>query len=377
MFYLDHLSMEGFRNYGSQLFSFNPKLNIICGANAQGKTNLLESIFFISVNRSFRTRKEQELVNFKGDGFSLKGNYIKDCFKHAIQINYRHNSRLSIKANNDQVNRYDCMPAFPTIVFSPEDLKIVSEGPSIRRRFLNLEASRLDITYLKDLRDYQRVLNQRNKVLKQKSNINKINDYLSPWDRSLTNLGVKLIRSRVEMIKALQKEAKVIFNQLSDTEEELSLEYESTIRYFDEPEEMEEQFYNDLLNNREQELKRYSTLLGPHLDDLNIKINGNSTRVFASQGQKRTAALALRMGEVGLYMKQNSIPPILLLDDVFSEFDADRKQHLLSFLRNYSGQCFLTSAVDLDTMVNYLNKSYKKIIIKQGSIIDETVGTGD
>lgn len=369
--------MEGFRNYGSQCFSFHPKLNIICGANAQGKTNLLESIYFISVNRSFRTRKEQELVNFHNDDFSLKGNYIKDCFKHAVQVNYRQNSRLSIKVNNDQVNRYDCMPDFPTIVFSPEDLKIISEGPSLRRRFLNLEASRLDITYLKDLRDYQRVLNQRNKVLKQKVNIGKINDYLSPWDRSLTNLGVKLIHSRVAMIKALHKEAKVIFNQLSDTEEELSLEYESTIRYFDEPKEMEVQFYNDLLNHREQELKRYSTLLGPHLDDLIININGYSTRFFASQGQKRTAALALRMGEVSLYIKQNSIPPILLLDDVFSEFDADRKQHLLSFLRHYSGQCFLTSAVDLDNVFNNLNKSYKKIIIKQGSIVDETVGTGD
>ncbi len=369
--------MKGFRNYDCQSFIFHPKLNIILGSNAQGKTNLLESIYFTSVNRSFRTRKEQELVNFNSDSFSLKTNYIKDNLNNAVTLHYRQYSRLQVKVNNNQVNRYESMPIFPTIIFSPEDLKIISEGPSIRRRFLNLEASRLNISYLKDLRDYQRVLNQRNKVLKQKIRTSKINDYLAPWDHALTVLGVKLIRSRVEMIKELQQEAKGFFNLLSDEDEELSLEYESTIQFFDEQKEMEEQFYKDLLKRRDQELKRYSTLLGPHLDDLIIKINNNQTRHFSSQGQKRSAALALRMGEVGLYIKQYSIPPILLLDDVFSELDARRKEHLLLFLRNYQGQCFLTSAVDLDNMVNYLNKSYKKIVISQGRIIDETAGSGN
>lgn len=377
MFYLEHLSLERFRNYRQQYVHFHPNLNIITGNNAQGKTNLLESIFYLSVNRSFRTRKDHELARFGNTFFNLKGTFVKDDFNHVVQVNYRQNNRLEIKINSDHVYRYDHIQNYPVIVFSPDDLQLISDGPSMRRRFLNLEASRLDPAYLKELRAYQRVLNQRNQLLKEHKCRPGLDDLLSPWDQSLISLGVSLIRARVNMIKALENEAKLFFNELTASMEDLSLEYASTVQYCHDPEDMKARFYRDLKNKRDQELRRCSTQIGPHLDDLTIMINAKNTRYYSSQGQKRTTALALKMGEVSLFNHKHDLYPIILLDDVFSEFDASRKKHLLDFLRNNAGQCFITSAVDLTDIVESLNKSYKHIIIHQGSIIDETVRTGD
>ncbi len=377
MFYLKHLSLEAFRNYRNQYIHFHPSLNIITGDNAQGKTNLLEAIFFLSVNRSFKTRKDHELAHFGENYFNIKGSFIKDDFNHIIQVGYRHNQRLILKVNNDQGSRYDYIQDYPVIVFCPDDLQIISEGPSVRRRFLNLEASRLDPAYLRELRDYQRVLNQRNRVLKDFQNRSKINEYLAPWDQSLVSLGVKIIRARKEMIKALEKEARHFFGEMTGYKEELSLEYSSTVGNYNNPVEMEEQFHQDLLEKRDQEFKRRSTLLGPHLDDMVVMINEYNTRHYSSQGQKRTAALALKMGEVSLFKQKHELCPIILLDDVFSEFDQTRKQHLLDFIRNNAGQCFITSAVDVNDMIEELKRSYKHIIINRGIIVDETVRTGD
>jgi len=377
LFYLERLTLEGFRNYRYQQVHFHPALNVITGNNAQGKTNLLESIFFLSVNRSFRTRKDHELAYFDGHCFNLKGNFIKEGFNHAVQVEYRSNKRLMMKVNNDHFNRYAQIQNYPVIVFSPDDLQMISAGPSVRRRFLNLEASRLDSLYLKELKDYQRVLNQRNQVLKNYLPRARLEDTLSPWDQSLVELGVSLIRARVAMIKALEIEAGHFFSEMTEEKEKLSLEYASTVPYCGDREEMKELFYRDLLNKRDQELRRCSTLLGPHLDDLVVSINGYNTRPYASQGQKRTAALALKMGEVSLFHHKNDLCPIILLDDVFSEFDLSRKQQLLDFLNKSGGQCFITSAVDLQGMVEKLNRTYKHIVINQGCIRDETVRTGD
>jgi len=377
LFYLDQLNIECFRNYKRQNVHFHPGLNIITGDNAQGKTNLLESIFFLSVNRSFRTRNDKELARYDGAFFNLKGIFVKDEFNHIIQVGYRHNQRLIIKVNNDQAHRYDHIQNYPVIAFCPDDLQIINAGPSVRRRFLNLVASRLDPVYLKQLRDYQRVLNHRNQVLKNYKNRSRIDEYLAPWDQALIVLGVGLVRTRIEMIKAMENEASYFFSAMTGSEEEISLKYASSIKYCPESREMEKQFSLKLMEKREQELRRCSTLLGPHLDDMVVMINGLNTRNYSSQGQKRTAALALKMGEVSLFKQQHELHPIILLDDVFSEFDSVRKRHLLDFLRKNSGQCFITSALDLSDMVNELNRSYKHITIRRGNLYDETIRTGD
>ncbi len=376
MFYLKNLAIDGFRNYKQQKMQFHPCLNVLIGENAQGKTNLLESIFFLSVNRSFRTKNDYELANFNRSCFVLKGAFVKDNFNHTIQVNYQQNKRLKVIVNDNQVNRFDNIQNYPVVVFSPDDLQIVSEGPSVRRRFINLEASRLNSVYLKELRDYQRVLNHRNHVLKEKISRFLINDQLAPWDQSLITLGVNLVRARVEIIKALEKEAQHFFNEITLAKEMLSLEYASTITYVTDKEEMKKLFYQDLLDRRNQELKRFSTLLGPHLDDIKIMINGYEARRFSSQGQKRTAALALKMGEISLFKQKNNISPIILLDDVFSELDHERKLKLLNFISENAGQCIITTAVDLSGLIQKINKEHKLLTISRGSIIDETTRNG-
>ncbi len=306
--------------------------------------------------------------------FFLKGCFLKDDFRNEVQINYRQNGQLKVLINNDPVKRYDHLQRFPVVVFSPDDLLLIREGPSTRRRFLNLEASRLSPVYFKELRAYQRVLQQRNHLLKDKYNNGMINKLLEPWDQSLVTLGGNIIHSRLEMIRELEKEARPFFDQMTDSKEKLSLEYVSSVEVSGEPPVSKESFYRELLAKRDQELKRGSTAIGPHLDDFKILLNGRDTRMYSSQGQKRTAALALKMAEVSLFKKQHDDCPIILLDDVFSELDQERKSHLLDFLKDNTGQCFITTAVGLNSLVASLNRDHKVITVHQGSISNEKSG---
>ncbi len=374
MYYIDSLLIKGFRNYRHQQLQFNPRLNILVGENGQGKTNLLEIIYYLSVTRSFRTNRDQELAHWDDRFFFLKGCFLKDDFRNEVQINYRQNGQLKVLINNNPVKRYDHLQRFPVVVFSPDDLLLIREGPSTRRRFLNLEASRLNPVYFKELRAYQRILQQRNHLLKDKYNNGMINKLLEPWDQSLVTLGGNIIHSRLEMIRELEKEARPFFDQMTDSKEKLSLEYVSSVEVSGEPPVLKESFYRELLAKRDQELKRGSTAIGPHLDDFKILINGRDTRMYSSQGQKRTAALALKMAEVSLFKKQHNDCPIILLDDVFSELDQERKSHLLDFLKDNTGQCFITTAVGLNSLVASLNRDHKVITVHQGSISNEKSG---
>ncbi len=372
MFYIESMLIKGFRNYHHQQLQFNPRLNLISGENGQGKTNLLESIYYLSVNRSFRTKRDQELLKWKEPFFYLKGVFYKDNFKNDVQINYRQNTPLNITVNNKIVKRYDHLQKFPVIVFSPDDLLLIREGPSVRRRFLNLEASRLSLVYFEELKSYQRVLQQRNHLIKGLYN-NKgrqINELLEPWDQSLVLLGSKIIHSRIKIIKVLEEEAKVFFERMTTSSENISLEYDASVDYSEDFKDTQHKFKKALDKNRERELRIGSTVVGPHLDDLIIKINGYDTRKYSSQGQKRTAALALKMAEVSLFKNEHNDWPIILLDDVFSEFDNKRKMQLLDFLKESSGQCFITTAVGVENLAVSLNGEYKTITIRQGRACD-------
>ncbi len=373
MFFLDSLLIKGFRNYQHQQLDFNPRLNILVGENGQGKTNLLESIYYLSVTRSFRTNRDQELVKWEEPFFYLKGTFLKDDFKNDVQVSYSYNHPLKVKINNEPVNRYDHLQQFPVVVFSPDDLMLIREGPSIRRRFLNLEASRLNPVYFKELRAYQRVLQQRNHLLKGFYNRKRdqVNQLLEPWDQSLVSLGSNIIHTRLKIIKSLEKEAKLFFLSMTKASEIFTLQYDCSFDYKVDLKDTNETFMQVLESKREQELKKGATVVGPHLDDLKISINGYDTRKYSSQGQKRTAALALKMAEVSLFKMENNECPIILLDDVFSEFDDSRKMHLLEFLKGSTGQCFISSADGMEKLAKKLNRDSKIVTIRQGRVIDE------
>jgi len=372
LYYLESLQLKGFRNYHNEQLQFHPRLNLVIGENAQGKTNLLESIYYLSVTRSFRTNRDQELANFEDRYFYLKGSFIKDDLKHVVQASYRQNDQLKISVNSNQADRFDHLQSFPVVVFSPDDLQIIRDGPAVRRRFLNLEGSRLNPLYFEDLKNYQRILMQRNFLLKEKRYHPKIRDYLEPWDQALADLGSSIISSRLVLIEAIEKEASIFFETMTGSFEELTLSYSSTIDFCENPETTRNNFLRTLSEKRDAELKRGTTIIGPHLDDLKVMINGSDSRRYSSQGQKRTAALALKMAEVSLFRMRNNDSPIILLDDVFSEFDNSRKGYLLKFIREIAGQCFISTATDLNGLIEKNNSDYKIITVKQGSAFDET-----
>ncbi len=368
MFYIDNIDIKGFRNYRMQKIQFHPSLNILSGDNAQGKTNLLEAIYYLAVNRSFRTNSDHELLNWDDCFFLIKGCFKKDSLNYFVRLSYDQNRQIKIRVNDNPVKRFEHLQLLPLVVFSPDDLQIISDGPSVRRRFLNLLLSRLEPQYLINLRDYQRVLLQRNRLLKEKHRDRHINKLLEPWDLSLVNIGSKIIHYRTALRENLETEAQLFFQQLTGQCERLSLLYNSTVNYSDNSVETITNFHTSLMDIRNRELIKRVTLLGPHLDDLKILINNYEARFFSSQGQKRTAALALKVAEVNLLQIRNNEYPIIILDDVFSEFDSSRKENLLTFLRESTGQCFLSTAQKADVILEDLKRDYSSLKVYQGRI---------
>jgi DNA replication and repair protein RecF len=372
LFYLDNLLLKGFRNYSDQQLLFHPNLNLIVGENAQGKTNLLESIYYLSVTRSFRTIREQELANFEDRTFFIRGQFVVDDFKHKVQVSYRTGDQLKVLVDDNPAYRFDHLQRFPVVVFSPDDLQIIKDGPSVRRRFLNLEGSRLSPLYFNDLKNYHRSLLQRNTLVKNINGYSSVSGRLEPWDQAVASFGVKIIQTRMVLIKALEKEADYFFESMTGSLEKLTLTYRGTVNFNADANLMKDSYLNSLRQKHSIDIKRGSTSIGPHLDDFLISINGFDTRHYSSQGQKRTAALALKMAEVSLFNNRNKECPIILLDDVFSEFDQSRKEHLLKFIKEKKGQCYISTAGDLVELADSLGKDCTIIKVKQGRVSYET-----
>ncbi len=342
--YLTTLNLFTFRNYRRQELTFHPRINIFSGLNAQGKTNLLEAVYFLTVSRSFRTNQESDLPSFGSDSFSLKGALQKKGERSGIELYYRVSRALRIVLNGKTVPRSEYIYRHPVVIFTPDDLLLIKEGPGRRRRFLDTEGSRLKPLYLRRLRDYSRVLRQRNRVLKERRS-GRIVDYspMEPWDEALVKLGGIIVRERIKLLEALQTQARPHYGALSGGGESLSLHYRPTIKYGDDPAFIEQSFQEQLREGYRTELRTGSTMTGPHLDDFAVTINGVDARKFASQGQQRSVVLSLKIGEVELFKKTGE-ETILLLDDIFSEFDEKRSAHLLQFLSEREGQSFITTA---------------------------------
>ncbi len=372
MFYLDNLLLRGFRNYYDQQLFFHPSLNLVVGENAQGKTNLLESIYYLSVTRSFRTIREMEMANYEGRTFFLRGQFVVNDLKHKVQVSYRVSDQLKVLVDDNAAYRFDHLQRFPVVVFSPDDLHIIKDGPSVRRRFLNLEGSRLSPIYFNDLKNYHRALLQRNTLLKKIGSYTSVNERLEPWDQLVVSYGIKIIQTRIDLIKALEKEADFLFESMTGSMEKLTLTYRATVSLNDDANNMKDQYLNSLREKRSMDIRKGSTTIGPHLDDFRISINGFDTRHYSSQGQKRTAALALKMAEVSLFNIRNKECPIILLDDVFSELDRSRKEHLLKFIKEKKGQCFISTASDLNELADSLGRECNIIKVKQGRVTYET-----
>lgn len=328
--------MKNFRNYGYLDLNFDDCTNIFYGDNAQGKTNILESVYLTGTTKSHRGTKDKDLIKFGEDEAHIEVIVEKNEMEYHIDIHLKKNNPKGIAINKIPIRKASELFGVMNIVFfSPEDLNIIKNGPSERRRFIDLELSQLDKVYLSDLSKYNRIVNQRNHLLKELNDYSKKENILQTldiWEMQLVQYGNKIINRRNEFINKVNEKISYIHKKLTGGKEEIKLIYEPSNRKLS--------LEQAVIRNREKDLKTKSTSVGPHRDDICFLSNNLDIRRFGSQGQQRTAALSLKLAEIELVKEMIHDSPILLLDDVLSELDKNRQNYLLDSI--YDIQTFIT-----------------------------------
>ncbi len=336
--YLKKIELKNFRNYQEETVEFHRKVNIITGKNAQGKTNLLESLYIMSLGKSFRTNKDIDMIGFHQEFCRAKSTSVKEGRELDIEISISKEGKIT-KINGIKAARnIDLLENVYMVIFSPEDLKIVKDEPEKRRKFIDRELCQLKPIYYKNLGRYKKILQQRNSLLKQQE-IRE--DIIEVWDESLSEYGAKIIQERNRFIEKLNLISKEISRNITNGKESLEIFYESNVVCKNNYEEQRE-YYKKILNKHlKNDILRRSTSVGPHKDDLKLCVEGIDIRHFGSQGQQRTAALSLKLAEIQLIKEEAEVSPILLLDDVLSELDAERQNYLINSLEEV--QLFITT----------------------------------
>ncbi|MGN0318054.1 MAG: DNA replication/repair protein RecF [Lachnospira sp.] len=326
---IESVDLKNFRNYEILNMEFDPHVNIIYGDNAQGKTNILESLYICSTSKSHRGSKDKEIIRFGEEESHIKLNVNKNNSNYRIDMHLKNNKPKGIAVNGIPIKKaVELFGIINIVFFSPEDLNIIKNGPSERRRFVDMELSQLDKIYLNNLVNYNKVLVQRNKLLKDLSFNQRKDDYdtLDVWDMQLVRFGTEIIRGREKFIDSINGIIKDIHSKLTGNVEKLEVEYAPYVDI--------SEFEKEVYNSREKDIKYKMTNTGPHKDDLIFYINGKEVRKYGSQGQKRTAALSLKLSEIELVKSIIKDTPVLLLDDVLSELDANRQKFLLDSIGN-------------------------------------------
>lgn len=336
--------------------NFDEKINIIYGDNAQGKTNILESMYVCATSKSHRGSKDREIIRFDNDESHIKVNVRKNDMNYRIDMHLKKNKPKGIAVNGIPIKRaVELFGILNIVFFSPEDLNIIKNGPSERRRFIDMELSQLDKIYLDCLINYNKVVNQRNSLLKEYafSGRDDIISSLDIWDMQLVKYGNDVIKSREKFVKEINDLVKSIHTKLSGDREQLEIIYEPCVK--------EQDFESELVRVRDRDLKFKCTNIGPHKDDMCFLINGMDVRKYGSQGQQRTAALSLKLAEIELVKQIIHDTPVLFLDDVLSELDSRRQNFLLDSIGNIQTMITCTG---LDEFVNNrfsINKIFKVV----------------
>ena len=336
--WLKHLSIQHFRNYQELEVEFHPGLNIFLGQNAQGKTNILESIYFLALTRSHRTRNDRDLIYFESTDFKVSGQLQRETGPLPLEISLTPKGRITKVNHLKQAKLSNYIGHMNVVLFAPEDLQLIKGSPAGRRKFIDIELGQMKPLYLSDLSQYNHVLKQRNSYLKNSEKIDAT--FLEVLDSQLASFGSRVIHHRLEFIKKLEAKAKEKHTRLSDNKEDLSIQYQSTV-FSEEGNDIEEQFLSMLEKNRQKDIFRKTTSIGPHRDDLAFFIN-NMNATFGSQGQHRSVVLSLKLAEIELMEEITREKPILLLDDVMSELDNYRQLQLLETISN-NIQTFITT----------------------------------
>ena len=340
---------------------FSDGTNLLYGDNAQGKTNLLEAIYVCSTTKSHRGSKDKEIIRFQQEESHIKLLVKKRDVPYRIDMHLKKNKTKGVAINGIPIRKASELFGIVNVVFfSPEDLNIIKNGPSERRRFLDLELCQLNKLYVHALIQYNRVITQRNKLLKDLVFHPEYEETLDIWDEQMIQYGSQVIQFRQEFIEQLNNIILSIHKQLSGEEETLELFYEANTSI--------DQLKNSLAKSRESDLRQKTTGVGPHRDDISFMVNGIDIRKFGSQGQQRTAALSLKLAEIELVKHLVNDYPILLLDDVLSELDGNRQKHLLSGINHIQTMITCTGLEDFLNHRFPINKVYRVV---KGTVISD------
>lgn len=361
-----NIRLINYRNYIDLNLKLEKKLNLFIGNNAQGKTNLLESIYMCGFGKSFRKNKDKDIINIVANSSYIGADIEKSGGDKKIEIKLEREKIKRVKINRLELEKIsDISGVFNVVIFSPEDLKIIKEGPAERRAFMDNEISQIRPLYKHYLSRYNKILQQRNNLLRAARYDKKRLSTISVWNNQLSRAGAEIIKMRLEFIETLSEISKEIHKSITGGIEDLEVRYAPSFEVKDG--DLALHFEELLTKSVDEDVDKGTTSIGPHRDDILLFINNRECRVFGSQGQQRTAALSLKLAEVESIKLETGEYPVLLLDDVLSELDLNRRKYLIKTFKEV--QTIITSTDDID--LRELDGLEKKVFkIKEGKVLE-------
>ncbi len=356
--YLEKFSLNNYRNYESLSKNFSAQINLLTGANAQGKTNLLEAIYYLAIGKAYRSVRDPQLMKWEQPFFRINGEIINKMGQCSIDVFFRAEPLTKeIKINGLKSRKMaDFLGNLTAVLFAPEDLNIVKGSPLERRRLLDNDISQVSPGYYAHLQQYQKILNQRNHLLKRMAGREKALDELEVWNSQFLKLSEQIIEKRLQVLEKLTPLTRLMQRKLTEGKENLEFKY-----LFNRQHELKignpikEILLREMEKTKKEELIRGITLWGPHRDDLLLTLNNLNLKLFGSQGQHRSAVLAIKLAELEFFKGESGEYPLLLLDDVLSELDQERREQLIRIIQDKAIQCFITTTEDVSFL--WKNKS--------------------
>lgn len=362
--YIKTLSLKNFRNYEDLNIELSKGVNIFIGNNAQGKTNVLESMYYCSIGKSHRTSKDKELIRWNQDEAYINAYIAKERLDKRIEIKIFKDGKKGMKINSIKLNKIsELIGVFNAVIFSPEDLKIVKESPSHRRKFLDIELCKLSGKYYHNLVQYNKVLEEKNTLLRRYDK--KFESMMDVYDEQLAVFGAFIIKQRLKYMERLNVKGSVVHEEITSKAEKIEFEYQTGLKNH---EDIYQSLKESLLNSRNKDIERRTSSVGPHRDDFSIVINGVDTRSFGSQGQQRTSVLTIKFASLEIIKEETGEYPVLLLDDVLSELDLNRQKYILNSILNI--QCIITGT-GIENIKSYLDERAKIFKVSNSKIESE------
>lgn len=366
---IERLQLTNYRNYESLDIEFSPQINVLIGENAQGKTNILESIYVLAMAKSHRASNDKELIRWETDYGKIKGDIKNRYGNFPLELLINKKGKKGRVNHIEQTKLSNYIGQVNVVMFAPEDLNIVKGSPQVRRRFIDMEIGQISPVYLHELLNFQKLLKQRNQLLKNSQGKPKIDEMLFDiYTEQYIQSAVQIIRKRFEFIDFLQVWAENIHSGISKGLEKLTIKYfpSNGIKKEWTAEEMATYLEEKIAELKQREIERGITLVGPHRDDLQFLVNGYDIQTYGSQGQQRTTALSLKLAEIELIKQETREAPILLLDDVLSELDDFRQSHLLNTIQG-EVQTFVTTT-SVEGIHHETIQHAKMFHVKQGKV---------